>query len=86
MILRKWDYSLHKYIPVELPDYYKIIHYTTDMNAITTCPHCRKRLKYGETYTSLEFHDEMGLGYHVCSKCYDEEWTRRRKAKDEEEK
>lgn len=82
MILQKWDYKLHKYIDVEVPDKYNCKVYSNDMEEIVNCPHCGKKLKFGETYTSLEFHTTpLGFGYGVCQKCYDKEWERRRSEK-----
>ena len=48
------------------------------------CPHCGKELPYGETYTSKEIHNWVGLGYGVCEECYEEEWKRRKKYRTEE--
>lgn len=54
------------------------------MKEIVNCPHCGKELEYGNCYTSLEIHTEMGFGYGVCEKCYEEEWNRRRQYEQKE--
>lgn len=77
MILRKWDYRTHTYKPYEIPDNWKPSVYESDMEAIVDCPHCGRRLFYGDGYTSLEIHTNGGMGYTVCGDCYKKEWNRR---------
>lgn len=78
MLLNKWDYSFRKYERVELPDgNYKS--YCNDMNEIINCPHCQKKLRYGDGYTSLVFHTQFGFGYCVCKECYEKELKERAK-------
>lgn len=79
MELRKWNYEIHEYNPMEVPDEWNVLLYTDDMDEIVNCPHCGKELPYGETYTSKEIHNWVGLGYGVCEECYEEEWKRRKK-------
>ena len=78
MILNKWDYDTRGYKPYEVPDEWEFILYTTDMDRLTTCPHCGKEIRFGDTYTSLEIHTHMGFGYPVCPKCNEKEWERRK--------
>lgn len=52
--------------------------YETDMDKIVNCAQCNEELKYSESYTSMEKQTYFGFGYAVCSKCYNEEWIRRR--------
>ena len=77
MKLRKWNYETHEYDPIEVPDEWNISLYTDDMEEIVNCPHCGKELPYGETYTSKEIHNWVGLGYGVCEECYEKECKRR---------
>ncbi len=79
MQLNKWNVRLHKYEPYEIPDEWNCPMYSSDMEEIVNCPHCGKKLLFGETYTSKEIHNGIGLGYGVCEKCYQEEWERKRK-------
>lgn len=83
MILKKWNYETHKYDDIELPDKLYVSLYENDMNVMVNCPHCLKPVKFGECYTSMEFHNWVGFGYAVCENCYNEEWERRRKFKEE---
>ena len=50
-----------------------------DLEEIVNCAQCGKELKYGDCYTSLEIHTDMGMGFAVCEDCYEEEWQRRKK-------
>lgn len=81
-VLRKWNYEKHDYELYEVPDDWKLILYTDDMDELTTCPHCGKQLPFGYTYTSMEIHTVGGFGYYVCECCYREEWKRRKSAEE----
>jgi len=78
MELRKWNYEKHEYEPYEIPDEWNCLLYSDDMEEVVNCPHCGKEIEYGETYTSLEFHNMFGLGFGVCEECYEKEWDRKR--------
>lgn len=39
------------------------------------CAGCGEEFNYDESYTSREIHNEFGLGYCVCRKCYAKELT-----------
>lgn len=85
MILRRWNYKTHKYDKVQIPDNWYVSIYEDNMNIMVNCPHCGKALRFGETYTSKEFHDFVGFGYGVCEECYEKEWERYLKERKEEE-
>ena len=86
-ILHKWDYDLHKYLLKEVPMDWNCKTYSADMEEIINCPHCGCELKIGDSFTSLEFHEQCcGFGYAVCQKCYGEEWLRKKEYKDKENK
>lgn len=77
MKINKWNYMTRQYDEVTLPDLnYKT--YSNDMKEIVNCPHCFKEVTHAETYTSMEFHTEFGMGYGVCDECYQKEWQRRK--------
>lgn len=80
MILQKWNYQTYKYEPYKVPDRWNCKEYSADMHEVVNCPHCGKRLLYGNTYTSMEIHNYFGVGYGVCGECYHEEWQRRKEA------
>jgi superfamily II helicase len=83
MILKKWNWKKKIYEPVEISNNLKVSSYESDMNTIINCPHCSQKIRYGESYTSREFHNDLGLGYGVCEKCYEEEINREKEAKNE---
>lgn len=78
--LNRWNYKTHKYDKVKVPEADYIV-YTDNMEQLVTCPHCGKKIIYGNAYTSLEFHNCAGFGYPVCEKCYKKEWIKRRETK-----
>lgn len=77
MILQKWDYKEHNYKDYRVPDEWNVKTYGNGMEEIINCAQCGKKLKFGDSYTSLEVHTEMGFGYSVCEKCYQKEWYRK---------
>lgn len=72
--LNRWNYETHSYDEVMFPDDFKFKTYSNDMEKLVHCPHCLQLVKFGECYTSMEFHTEIGFGYSVCKRCYDDEW------------
>lgn len=83
MLLNKWNYQTHKYDKVEIPDCYNCKTYSNNMKELVHCPHCGDEIEIGDSYTSLEYHTEMGFGYAVCEACYELEWKRRKQFKGE---
>lgn len=84
MVLNKWNFKKHEYEDCIIPDEWNVPLYSADMDEIVNCPHCGKEIKFGETYTSRQFHNFVGLGYGVCETCYAKEWAEERKAKEDE--
>ena len=76
MILNKWNYKKHIYEDYEIPNEWNVKTYADSLNEIINCCQCGKRIKFGDSYTSLEVHTEMGFGYSVCKRCYEKEWLR----------
>lgn len=77
--LYKWNYVSHEYIPVEVPSHWNCKTFSFDMEEKVNCPHCGRKTMVGDTYTSLEFHEQcFGFGYCVCSKCYEKELAKKR--------
>ena len=71
-IVQKWDFKKHCYENKQIDD--KCSLFETDMEKIVKCPNCNKDMKFGDGYTSRQYHNNIGLGYAVCEKCYEEEW------------
>lgn len=73
---RKWNWKTHKYDEYELPK--KAMMYTDNMDEVCQCASCGKDMVFGDGYTSMEIHTDLGLGYIVCEECYEKEWNRRK--------
>ena len=70
--VNKWNFKLHKYEDVQIDD--KCSMYEDDMDKIIKCPNCNKDVKFGDCYTSKQYHNDFGFGYAVCGECYEKEW------------
>lgn len=77
MILNKWNYKTHEYNNYVVPDDWNVKTYSRDMNEKINCAQCGRKIKIGDSYTSLEIHTNIGFGYGVCEKCYEKEWKRK---------
>ena len=76
-ILHKWDYKTHEYKTIAVPEKWNCKLHTNNMVEIVNCPHCGKELPFGKTFTSLEIHNALGMGYAVCKGCHREELKRK---------
>lgn len=79
MKLQRFDRREHKYKEWEVPDEWKVRTKCEDLDEKINCAQCGKEIKFGDSYTSLEVHTWVGIGYSVCEKCYNKEWIRRGK-------
>lgn len=77
MILQKWNCKKHEYEDYEIPDNWNVKTYSRDMKEKINCAQCGRKIAIGDSYTSLEVHTNIGLGYAVCEKCYAKEWKRK---------
>lgn len=77
MLVRKWDPFAGHYNFVEINDTWYISIYEKDMATEVRCPSCGRILPFGDTYTSLEYHTMLGMGFGVCESCYNQEVIRR---------
>ena len=78
MTLKKWNWKTREYDPYEIPDDWNVKTYSNDMDEIINCPHCGRKIAFGDCYTSREIHTKHGFGYSVCGDCYAREWERER--------
>ena len=69
-----WQADKAKYVPYDLPDGAVIIANSGDE---ITCAKCGKKIKYDTSYCSRNIHNELGIGYAVCSDCYAKELVER---------
>lgn len=72
--IAKWNFKTHEYEPYTPNPQWKIKLYSNDMNEAINCTSCGKDMLYGDTFTSRQLHNHIGLGYPVCRDCYDHEW------------
>lgn len=71
--LRKWNYEKHKYENVSIPDNWDCRMICDDMEQEINCCQCGVKIKFGEGYTSMEIHDNLGFAYTVCGSCREDE-------------
>lgn len=83
-IIGRWNWRTHEYEPYITPPEWKIRLFSEDMDELVNCARCGIDLKYGDTLTSRELHNGLGLGYPVCDSCHEAEYAREREAKAEE--
>ena len=74
--LKRWNTKTKRYEPHIVPDSWEVTKYS-GLGLRCNCASCGVRIKYGQTYTSLEIHDQIGFGFAVCPKCHFQEMERR---------
>ena len=82
-MLWRWNYETHEYdlFPIR-PEWHCVT--TGDDDELVHCPYCGWVSRVDDCYTSLEIHEQKyGFGYLVCEHCYNKEWERRRKYRDD---
>lgn len=75
--LKRWNWKKREYEDYEVPDNRFVATFAFDMDTGVDCASCGKCVPYGLTYTSMEIHTEIGMGYCVCQECYEGECKRR---------
>ena len=71
MKAQKWDFWRREYDDAEIPGTCST--YRTDFDEAVTCPGCGRQVRFGDTFTSRQWHDRVGFGYGVCEACYSQE-------------
>lgn len=67
----KWIPKKHKYKKYRLPVGSCLC--SDDMDKVVSCASCGQKVKYGDCYTSRQIHTELGIGFAVCTACYEKE-------------
>ena len=67
----RWLPNKHKYKKYRLP--VGACLHSDDMDKVVSCASCGQKIKYGDTYTSRQIHTGIGIGFAVCSECYEKE-------------
>ena len=82
--MKKWNYEKRKYEEYNPPEGWNYSTHCQNMKGdcvecpvVVTCASCFMPISCSESFTSLEIHNDMGFGYIVCKKCYEEEMLRR---------
>ncbi|MBR3020441.1 MAG: hypothetical protein IKH57_25820 [Clostridia bacterium] len=70
--MKKWNPENHEYERYSPPPGYITI-YETDMETPINCAACGKHLTFGEGYSSMQIHNDYGMGYTVCPSCHETE-------------
>lgn len=84
MKLRRYNEKKHIYEDYEVPNDWNVKLITNDMNEMINCCQCGKKMRFGDSFTSMQVHDVNGFGYAVCEDCYyDKEWEERKKYRNE---
>ena len=74
----RWNEKEHKYEPFTVPSSYICRMYSDDMDLVVNCPHCGRKVLYGNGYTSCQIFESNGLfGYAVCPECHERELKER---------
>lgn len=76
--MEKWNFKTREYEPYTVPEDWNCKTFSMDMDEIVNCPHCGRKVQYGDCYTSRQIHTKFGMGYAVCEKCYEAEWRAER--------
>lgn len=45
-----------------------------DFSTVVDCAECGCEVVFGESYCSRLIHNELGFGYAVCPRCYEDEF------------
>ena len=77
--MQKWNFKAREYEPYCVPTDWNCKTYSADMDEIVNCPHCGRKVTFGDCYTSRQIHTEHGFGYAACGECYEKEWNEERK-------
>ena len=77
MTLKRWNWRKRKYENYDVPDSWCVKTFVNDLDTVVNCAHCGNGVPFGITYTSMEIHTGIGIGYAVCDECHEKELNRR---------
>lgn len=86
MTIRKWNFEKRTYEDYVVPEGKMPMSYSVDMDELGNCASCGKDIRYGDCYTSRQFHTLSGIGYAVCPECYMKEVRKAREAREKRER
>ena len=73
MKINKWNSETQTYEKVDFPDKFHISTWEPSLKNKVVCPSCKSTIEFGEAFTSKRYQDDLGYGYCVCEKCYNNE-------------
>lgn len=68
----RWEPLRSEYRDWHVPDSASVS--AADFSTAVECAECGCWLAFGESYTSRLIHNELGFGYAVCARCYEDEF------------
>lgn len=68
----RWVPARSEYRDWHVPDGASVS--AADFSTAVECAECGCWLAFGESYTSRLIHNELGFGYAVCARCYEDEF------------
>ena len=77
--VQKWDFKNHYYEDELIDD--KCSLYEKDMDKVVKCSNCNKEIRFGDCYTSRQYHNDYGFGYAVCEECFEKEMKQEMESK-----
>lgn len=80
-VLMRWDYKKHQYKKILRDSKWLYKTFSFSDKTKVNCCNCNKCIQFGDSYTSLEYHNDLGIGYAICDRCYNKELERRKKYK-----
>lgn len=72
--MQKRDPKTRKYKPYKIPSNWFTPLMCFDMDKPVNCASCWVLHTFGTCYTSRRIHNNIGLGYPVCTECYNKEF------------
>lgn len=70
MKVQQWDTENREYHEMTIPSDWHVP-LMTDLDDMVNCVSCGELLPFGDCYTSHEYQTKHGMGYGVCSACYE---------------
>lgn len=70
MKAQKYSFKDKKYNEYQLPNGATTL---AELDDVIVCAECGKKLTFASSYTSRTIHTKIGMGYSVCSGCYESE-------------
>lgn len=81
--MKKYNETKKTYEPYSVPEEWNCPITCYNMRMYVNCARCGKEIMFGDGYTSMQIHNDYGLGYTVCEECHEKEWQERRAAKEQ---